>query len=70
MRVNEGGLDGFGGDIDGIGGLVRGEDLGKRRLELGIGRVSGSTRQRQTCGRLPPEADVPHHERELGAWIG
>ena len=32
---------GFRGDIDGFGGSVRG--FGERRLELGIGRASGST---------------------------
>ena len=47
----------------------RWEGLGERRLGVGIGWASGSTRQRRTYGRLPPEADVPHHEGELGGWI-
>ncbi len=45
------------------------EGLGERRLELGIGRASGSIRQRRTYGRLPAKADIPHYERELGGWI-
>ena len=39
------------------------------RFGLGIGRGIGWTLHRRAGGRLPPEADVPHGERELDGLV-